>query len=98
MDQSQTNPWSNVTSDALNQFNTSLNAGISKIPQYDQNMNQQMSMYAAQAAYPTFPNESGIGSQLPFSTAAPTSDSNKQLSITDRGISPYSLVGEGNTR
>jgi hypothetical protein len=57
------------------------------------------------AAYPTFANSYGIGTQNPFGSAATTGSSSSDASKKDdpstdanRGFNPWSMVGEANVR
>jgi hypothetical protein len=58
-------------------------------------------MAAESAAYPTFSNPYGIGSQQPFGSASSSTDksaSTANPAAANRGFNPWSLVGESNAR
>jgi hypothetical protein len=59
-------------------------------------------MAAENAAYPTFANPYGVGSQTPFGSPAQTSTDKSATTANpaaaNRGFNPWSMIGESNAR
>lgn len=100
------NPWASAPGETA-QIQTQVDQGTQNV----QDMGSAMQTYATQsAAYPSFPNSAGVGSQSAFGAApaqAPALQANPQnawgamqdpVNSNSQGFSPYSLRGEAMSR
>lgn len=95
-----TNPWASLT----DQANASLQASQgaqAQLPGIQSRVNAlsgQAQSLAKPDPYPSFPNSSGIGSQIPYPTApsAPEQAGPTPMdpNASSRGFNPWSLTGE----
>lgn len=94
------NPWSGLANQAYGSYNNAMNAYMNQAPQLQNQMGQQAQQYMqlgqqADQQYPTFPNNAGIGSGVPFGgqqqNNAPNTDPLARIGV-------YELKGQALTR
>lgn len=93
------NPWSGATQEAANNVNQAYGSQQSQGQFMFNNMGNQLSQYAQNmqqgASYPTFENNFGIGSGVPFGSQ---NQQNNNQNIEQKYGSPYELFGQARTR
>lgn len=97
------NPYSAAVSDASAQLGSTVAAAQTQTQQAQQAQadgTQAMNQYGAATGYPSYPNQAGLGTQVPFAPQPPTSPTTTSgdPGATSRGFNPWSLTGEANAR
>ena len=97
------NPWSSMVQTQQGNVNTAQGTAGSMLPQYQQNMQNQMSafgQYLNTSGYPSFPNPGGFGSQTGYTqgSSPATNQTKTDSGAISRGLNPWSLQGEAMAR